>query len=85
MNSVSESVTTPVMASIPGIPFASLATTPNSDSSIQPASAVYISTRPMELGTHYLNDLYCIWWFKTALLISFQRFKWMQSTNTIPL
>ncbi|KZS18176.1 AP-3 complex subunit beta [Daphnia magna] len=46
---VSESVTTPVMASIPGIPFASLATTPNSDSSIQPASAVYISTRPMEL------------------------------------
>lgn len=47
---VSESVTTPVMTSVPGISLAPLASTPNSiDSGVQPVSAAYISTRPVEL------------------------------------
>nr|CAH0100612.1 unnamed protein product [Daphnia galeata] len=46
---VSDSITTPVMASVPGIPLGTLASTPITDCSIQPASAAYISTRPMEL------------------------------------
>lgn len=50
ISTVSDSITTPVMASVPGIPLGTLASTPITDCSIQPASAAYISTRPMELG-----------------------------------
>ena len=47
---MSESVTTPVMASVPGVPLAPLANTQSStDSGVQPAPAAYISTRPVEL------------------------------------
>jgi hypothetical protein len=41
------------MASVSRIPLGTLASTPITDSSVQPASAAYISTRPTELGIFF--------------------------------
>lgn len=48
-STVTESVNTPVMSSVSGASLIPMASTPNSDSGVQPVSAAYISTRPVEL------------------------------------